>query len=139
MSVVPASVGALVVLFRNGLGVQVLDGPEAQWPQQEFVAVGLSPEDLMVPTTRVPRGPVSTTESADITCMIRSWTGDTQIAPRRARAYELLDNIEALLDSDMSLGGACGHSELTGSVYAPSQSSRGVVVDVVFVVRVTAF
>lgn len=140
MSVTPGAINALVELFRGGLGrLQVLDGPEAAWPSNEFLVVGLSPEDLMVPATRLPRGPESTPESADITCMIRSWTGDTAIRPRRDRAYQILDTAVALVGSDPTLGGACGYAEVTGSIYAPSQSQSGVVVDVIFVIRATNF
>lgn len=140
MSVTPGAIDALVALFRDTLnGLQVLDGPEAAWPSKEFLVVGLSPEDLMVPATRLPRGPESTPESADITCMVRSWTGDTAIRPRRDRAYQILDSVTELLASDPTLGGACGYAEVTGSIYAPSQSQSGVVVDVIFVVRATNF
>lgn len=140
MSVTPGAIDALVTLFRDNLGrLQVLDGPEAAWPANEFLVIGLSPEDLMVSATRLPRGPESTPESADITCMIRSWTGDTAIRPRRDRAYQILDTVTSLLEADPTLGGACGYAEVTGSVYAPSQSQSGVVVDVIFVVRATNF
>lgn len=140
MSVTPGAINALVELFRARLDrLQVLDGPEAAWPSNEFLVVGLSPEDLMVPATRLPRGPESTPESADITCMIRSWTGDTAIRPRRDRAYQILDTVMGLLDSDPTLGGVCGYAEVTGSIYAPSQSQSGVVVDVIFMVRATNF
>ncbi len=140
MSVTPGAINALVELFRGGLDrLQVLDGPEAAWPTREFLVVGLSPEDLMVPATRLPRGPESTPESADITCMIRSWTGDTAIRPRRDRAYQILDTVMALLAGNPTLGGACGYAEVTGSIYAPSQTQSGVVVDVIFVIRATSF
>ena len=140
MSVTPGAIYALVGMFRDTLtGLQVLDGPEAAWPSKEFLVVGLSPEDLMVPASRLPRGPESTPESADITCMVRSWTGDTAIRPRRDRAYQILDTVTELLASDPTLGGACGYAEVTGSIYAPSQSQSGVVVDVIFVVRATNF
>ncbi len=108
-------------------------------PEADFIAVGLSPEDLETPAVRTPAGPSTTSESADITCAIRSWGGGTDIRSRRERAYELLAEIRAEVDEDNTLGGAVGQAEVAGSVYMPSQGKRGVVVDVVVTVRVLAF
>jgi hypothetical protein len=139
LSLVPAAIDGIVVLARRQAGVQVVDGPEVAWPEQEFIAVGLSPEDLSVPMTRIPVGLMSTSESADITCMVRSWTGDTDIRARRERAYQLLDRIQTDLDADPTLSGVCGWAQVSGSIYLPAQTSRGCVVDIVFVVHVKAF
>lgn len=142
MSVVPGAIDALVARLaaRPGLaGVQIFDGPEAKFPEQDFIAVGLSPEDLETPATRQPAGPATTSESAEITCAIRSWDGTTDIRSRRLRAYQLLDEIRSEIDGDNTLGGAVDQAELTGSTYMPAQGKRGVVVDVVLTVQVTRF
>lgn len=140
MSVVPAALDALVELVAVALPtVQLFDGPEAKWPEQEFVAVGLGPMDPDTRSTRTPAGPATTGESADITCLIRSWSGDTAIRDRRVRAYELLDLLTAAVDADNTLGGAVGQAEVADHTYIPGPGRRGVVVDVVFTVRVLAF
>lgn len=142
MALVPAVIDALVARWRGAAelgGVQVLDGPEAKWPEGDLIAVGLSPEDLTTPAQRVPAGLVATSDSADITCLARSWTGDTLIKPRRDRAYQLLDIATALVEADRTLGGACSHAEVTGSLYVPAQTNRGVLTDVVFTVRAALF
>lgn len=144
MAVVPDTIDALYAVLKAATGlrnVQILDGPQAVWPNKEFIVVGLSPEDPTVSATRQPAGLSmgSTTETVDITCMARSWTGDTAIKPCRDRAYEMVAAAQTAVDADPSLGGACSHAEVTGSVYAPSQGTRGVVVDVVFVVQARTF
>lgn len=140
---VPAAIDALLARLRvrAGLaGVQILDGPEAAWPENEFVAVGLSPEDLTVPSTRSPAGPGSTLQVGDIVCLARSGSGDTALGPRRRRVFALVDEVVAELDADPSLDGAVDHAEVTGSLYTPVLSKRnGVLADVVFTVQVRAF
>jgi hypothetical protein len=144
MSVAPAAIDGLMALLRDQpalQGVQILDGPQAKWPGKDFIVIGLSPEDPTVSTTRLPAGlsASSTTETADITCMVRSWSGSTAVKLRRDRAYELVAAAQAVVVADPTLGGACSHAEVTGSIYAPSQSTGGVIVDVVFVVQARTF
>lgn len=142
MSVIPVAVDALVAVLRAAptlSGVRVFDGPEAVWPDAELVAVGLSPEDLTVTSTRTPRGLRATRDSADVICLARSWAGDTLVKPRRDRAFALYDAVVALVEADPTLGGACSHSEVTGAAYMPAQTRTGVVVDVVFVVQARIF
>lgn len=138
MSLLPRAIDALVALAGT-VGPQVFDGPEVRWPEKEFLAIGLSPDDVTVSATRLPAGPMTTAESADIIGMIRSWSGGTDVKPHRTRAYALLDALTALIEADRTLGGAVDHSELTGSVYMPALTPSGAVVDVAFVVQVRGF
>lgn len=139
-SVTPAGIDALVDLVAAVWpAVQRFDGPETQWPEKEFIAVGLGPSDLETHGLRTPAGPATTAKSADITCLIRGWTGDTKIRPRRARAYELLDAIVARIESDRTLGGAVGQAEVIDDTYLPSQGRSGALADLVFTVQVRAF
>lgn len=137
---VPAAIDALVALATAALPeVQVLDGPEAVWPEREYVAIGLSPEDLELSGTRTAAGPETTTDRAEIIGMLRVWSGDTTTRPLRLRAYELLAALNVALAADNRLGGAVDQAELTGHVYAPGTSTRGRWVDLVLTWQVTKF
>lgn len=138
MSLIPDAIDALLSMARSvlppdadGLPVQVLDGPEAEWPEHEYVAIGLSPEDPESPSTRTPAGLETTAESAEIIGMIRVWYGDSEIRPLRTRAYELLDALRDATEADNRLGGAVDQCELTGHIYAPGASPRGRWVDLI--------
>jgi hypothetical protein len=141
MSVIPSAIDALVAMARSALptGVQVLDGPEAVWPEKEYVAIGLSPDDLENPSTRTPAGKATTTDSAQVIGMIRVWSGDSATPSLRARAYVLLDALTAATEADNRLGGAVDMAELTGHVYAPGASNRGRWVDLIPTWQVTKF
>lgn len=137
---IPAAIDALVAMARAALpDVQVMDGPEAVWPEKEYVAIGLSPDDLENPSTRTPAGPQTTTDSAQIIGMIRVWSGDSRTPPLRGRAYELLDALIAATEADTRLGGAVDIAELTGHVYAPGTSKKGRWVDLIPTWQVTKF
>lgn len=141
MSLVPAAIdGLLQMRYQPALqNVQVLDGPAAVWPEAEFIAIGLSPEDFTVPSTLAPADLLRAGEVADITCMARSFSGDVDIAPRRLRAYELFDAALAFVEDRRDFAGPGTSAEVTGSLYAPQVGTRGVIVDVVFTVRITRF
>jgi hypothetical protein len=141
MSVIPAAIDALVAMARSALpdDVQVMDGPEAVWPEKEYVAIGLSPDDLENPSTRTPAGKATTTDSAQVIGMIRVWSGGTSTAAIRPRAYELLDALIAATEADNRLGGAVDLAELTGHIYAPGASKRGRWVDLIPTWQVTKF
>lgn len=140
MSVIPVAIDALLGVAATALpDVQLLDGPEAVWPEAEFVAIGLSPEDLENPSTRTPAGLESTTDRAEIIGMIRVWSGDPEIRALRVRAYQLLAALRAAIEADNRLGGAVDQAELTGHVYAPGASGRARWVDLVITVQVITF
>lgn len=138
----PAAIDALHALVaRTWPDVQLYDGPEVDWPEAEFIAVGLGPTDPDTRATRAPAGKAtpSAVRTADVTCLIRGWSGDTKIRPRRARTYELLDGITAAIEQDPRLGGAVDQAEVVDDTYVPSQSRRGALADLVFTVRCTSF
>lgn len=140
--VVPVVLDALVHILTAApsVPVKVFDGPETQWPERvDLIAVGLSPENLANPARRDPAGFSATAESADITCLARSWAAGSTVKPRRDRAYQLLSAVIDVIAADRTLGGACSHAEVTGSIYLPFQTPKGLLVDVVFTVRATAF
>lgn len=139
-AVIPAAIDALVAMARAACpDVQVLDGPEAVWPEREYIAIGLSPDDLENPSTRTPAGLQVSTDSAQVIGMVRVWSGDAVMPLLRARAYVLLDALIAATDADNRLGGAVDLAELTGHVYAPGATDRGRWVDLVPTWQVTRF
>ncbi len=139
-SVVPVAIDALLALAAaRWPDVQRFDGPEPGWPEHELIAVGLAPDDLDIVVTREPRGIQTTTESADVMCLIRVATGETTSGPARVRAYELLDGLIAAVDADRSLGGAVGQAEVVSVVYVPKPGRRSRLVDLIVTVRVINF
>lgn len=137
---IPDAIDALLAMAGEALpGLQLFDGPEAAWPAQEFVAIGLSPEDLENPGTRTAAGLETTTDSAEVIGMVRVWTGDPDMRPIRQRAYELYAALRAATEADNRLGGAVDIAELTGHIYAPGASKDGRWVDLVLTWQVTRF
>lgn len=145
-SAIPAAIPALVVMAgqvlpvdAHGDAVQVMDGPAAVWPEQEYVAIGLSPNDFDNPGTRAAAGLETSLDDAEVIGMIRAWSGDDDIAPLRTRAYELFDALVAGTDDDRRLGGAVDYAEVTSCIYAPGASPRGRWVDLVIAWTVRKF
>lgn len=139
----PVVIDALVRLLSGAPqlnGTPVFDGPEVIWPEQvDLIAVGLAPENLANTTPRVPAGLVATAESAEVTCVARSWSGGTGVKTRRDRAYALLNGAVAVIEGDPSLGGVCARAEVTGSIYLPFRTDKGLLIDVIFTVRARRF
>lgn len=131
--------GLHALVARTWPAVQLFDGPETKWPEQEFIAVGLGPTDPDTRALREPAGKATTALSADVTVLIRGWSGDTGIRARRRRTYELLDGIVAAVDADRTLGGLVSHTEVVDDTYVPAQGRNGALADLVVTVRVRRF
>jgi hypothetical protein len=133
---VPRAIDALVALARTALpDVQVFDGPVTDWPEQEYVAVGLSPDTDETPSTRATAGLEAYREMAEVVGMVRVWTGDDEIRPTRERAYVLLGALRQATDSDPRLGGAVTQCQLVDHTYAPGASDQGRWVDLLITWR----
>jgi hypothetical protein len=139
----PAVVDALVELLSGAPplgGVAVFDGPEVIWPEQvDLIAVGLAPENLSNSALRIPAGLVATSESVEVTCVARCWSGGVGVKARRDRAYRLLDGVVQAIGADPTLGGVCARAEVAGSIYLPFRTDKGLLVDVIFTVRARRF
>jgi hypothetical protein len=130
MTLVPDAIDALIAMARTALpAVEVMDGPEAEWPENEYVAIGLLPNALEIPATHNTAGLDSYRESAEVIGMVRAWSGDVDMRPIRVRAYEIFTALRVALQGDTRLGGAVDRCELVGHVYAPGASERGRWVD----------
>ncbi|MFE2941038.1 hypothetical protein ACFXKG_18535 [Streptomyces sp. NPDC059255] len=125
-SAVPAAIAALLDICRNapGLdGVTVVDGPPTvDMSDADLVAVGWAPggdggaelvQDFAYAGAR------SRDEDFSVTFWVESWSGDDDIAARRARAFELLAAIETAIRATgpnpeaPTLGGAVLWAHLT--------------------------
>jgi hypothetical protein len=117
-------------------GVTVQDGP---WPaaypvtDPDFLIIGgdfeptlVDQSEVSATQTRSPMGNNSMDEQLSIGCVVVSQSGDTAMAPRRARAVAIVEAFEDLLTADPRLGGllqAAATLSLTG--LRQVQNSRG--------------
>lgn len=134
------TVRPVLLTDETGDPIQLFDGPEAEWPDRRFVAIGLTPDDVEQSGTQRPGGLQAEAEEADITCLIRMWSGDTDYRPLRVDAAAQLDAIDtAIAEGRRRLGGAVDNAEVTSKLYIPSTGRRGRCVDVIFTVHVRKF
>lgn len=120
-------------------GVQVVDGPPVTYIRNECVAVGITTEDASVESTTAQAGLRATRDTTDVINLVRVWSGNTDLAPVRDRAYVLLDTVDTYLRSDPTVGGTVGWARLVGCVYTPVRNDDGVGVFLEPRIRVAAF
>lgn len=151
-SAVPAAINALLTMWRAlpGLAdVQVIDGPPTgDQSDADYIAVGWQPEtnDLAAEALQsfASAGARTRDEDFTIACWIDTWTGDTDVAARRTRAYELFALIEDSLRATSAapqaptLLGTVLFSQLTGSVLRQANTDQGVRVGIAFTVACRA-
>ena len=131
------------VTALNLAGVDVYDGP----PQQDgasnpdAVFIGFQTGQLDAVTfTRdwATMGAVRSEEHYDVLCELQTFSGDTDIASRRARAFVLLDAIAAAITTDRTLAGAVRLASISTGNVQPEQTDRGCTVTVPFSVSCVA-
>lgn len=121
--------------------VQTIDGSSVEDVETERLLVGVSTEEVLpVEGTERSAGLGSTRETFDIVCVIEVFTGDVDVAPVRARAFELLGHVKQAIHAQglgpqVPVGGVW----VTDVSYAPTLSTEGVQVNVQFSIRVNAF
>lgn len=148
-----AVIDALVSTFSQGIAdADVFDGPLAQFPSaKRFLLVGadeLGGNDGVVFQTSTQRSPLANgeflDESGEVTCSAWAWTGSTTESawkPTRDAAFELVNECDALLEADPTLGGvlALGHYlELRTQRGLQMQMENGLLVCVRFTVVYSA-
>lgn len=149
-SAIPATITALVAgcqaLTDSGeslAGVTVVDGPRvAADSDKDRLFIGYDPDSDTVAegSQEVVGHPGrSRDEQFTITCLAEAWTGDTDVAARRARAFAILAAVEALVRptaGNHTLGvTSLLWAQVTGSERVQQkQTSTGVTVGVVFTV-----
>ncbi len=142
MPVVPAVLDALLDRFsaHPGLrGVQVWDGPPLPSNEQDQLSVGGvgdTQDDPAVTSTLTGAGIGRRAETVDVACRILCWTGDTDMRPRRLRAFALLAVVAESLNVDPTLGGFVARSRLAETItLAQNQTESGAEAVVDFTIR----
>lgn len=136
---VPAAIDALLALWRSapGLaGVQILDGPPVgDQADADYLSVGWSPtSDLAVEFAQDfnAAGARTRDEEFSIQCYLDTWTGDTDVATRRTRAFELLAVCEETIRASSSnptaptLNGAVLWAEIAAGSLMQANTDQGV-------------
>lgn len=121
--------------FEN---VQVVDGsPIANTEAADLVAVGLSVTSATAVDGNARQGWGNTTRmSLEIRCLLQAWTGDVELSPRRARAFELLTGVDQAIKADQSLSGNAERAYMNRWSYQPSEGPSGASALIEFTVRV---
>lgn len=140
-STIPAVLDGLVAAFRANpvlADVQVVDGEPAGGLDGPTVLVGYDGETATVEADRAAHL-TGGRETYTIPSMIWVWTGATDPAPVRTRAFELLTAVEAHLTTDPTVGGAASRAHLTVVDFGQSQTPDGATVGLRFAIHVDAF
>ena len=116
-------------------GVSVFDGQPFGDITPEVVAIGLTAEEVGVEGTERQRGMRVREKRFDLMCMVGVGTGDTDIRPVRARAFEIYHAVRGALSADEQLGGTVTYSSITSTSYEPTRSADGVIAEIAFVLR----
>ncbi len=139
MSAAPEIVDALLGRFRAdpGLrGVRVWDGPPLPSSEQDQLSVGDAQDDPALTSTRAGSSLGRRAETVDISCRILCWTGDTDMRPRRLRAFALLTTVAEALSVDPTLDGLVARARLgETTALAQNQTESGAEAVLDFTVR----
>ncbi|MFI0772317.1 hypothetical protein ACH4TQ_46740 [Streptomyces sp. NPDC021218] len=148
---VPAAIEALLAIWRAtpGLaGVQILDGPPTiDQAGADYLSVGWSSgSELAVEFTQEfnAAGARTRDEEFSILCFLDTWTGDTDVATRRTRAFELLAVCEETIRASNSnptaptLNGAVLWAEIASGSLMQANTDQGVRAAIPFVVACRA-
>lgn len=142
-SAIPAAIDGILAALRDapGLaGVQIIDGPTTADVPGDVIAIGLAPDDLEINARHTVAGLLTGQQEFDVMCLARSWSGSTNLKPRRDRAFALVSAVQAALDTDRSLGEAVTQARISSVIYIPAQiASQGALVTVVFHIQIDAF
>jgi hypothetical protein len=136
---VPAAIDALVSILgaAPGLdGVSVIDGPPTvDQADADYLYVGWQPEgETAAELTQDfnAAGARTRDEEFTIRCTIDCWTGDSDVATVRARAFELLGVVEDTIRASgaqpaaPTLGGAVLWAHLTQGLLQQANTDQGV-------------
>ncbi len=139
MSGVPAVLDALLDRFRAhpGIrGVRVWDGPPLPSSDQDQVSIGDAQDDPAVTSTLASTSLGRRAETIDVACRVLCWTGETDMRPRRLRAYAILTTVADVLSVDPTLGGLVARARLgETTALAQTQTDSGAEVVLAFTIR----
>ncbi|MGA6159593.1 hypothetical protein ACPEIC_40365 [Stenotrophomonas sp. NPDC087984] len=148
---VPAAIEALLTIWRTAAGlagVEILDGPPTiDQSGADYLSVGWSPtSDLSVEFAQEfnAAGARTRDEEFSILCSLDTWTGDSDVAARRTRAFDLLAVCEETIRASSSsptaptLNGAVLWAEIASGSLMQTNTDKGVRVTIPFVVNCRA-
>lgn len=118
---------------------EVLDGPSTDDVGQDVVAIGITAEDSTIDGNVDIAGLYVEMETFELECLVRSWTGDSDLSARRARAFELFEEVATIIQGNPTLGDAVARARISGVRYHPARLPEGAVAAVTFKVRIEAF
>ncbi|MFD3532040.1 hypothetical protein [Streptomyces sp. NPDC058664] len=137
-SAVPAAIDALLEILRAApalSGVQIVDGPPVDdQSDADQLCIGYQPgegESASMLQDFAYIGARRRDENGVIPCWIDCWSGDSDIRPRRQRAFELLAVVEdALRASDAfpeapTLNGVVQWSQVAGASLRQNNTDQG--------------
>jgi hypothetical protein len=104
---VPAFTDALLAAIGTIPNVTVLDGPTPTVPREDCIAVGIGEPTFIVERQQMPGLGDAYTEFVHVICSLWSYSGSTDMKPRRDRAAAMLELVVAALRPDRTLGGTC--------------------------------
>lgn len=143
MSAINTSLAALFAVTTRAFvlqpDVQVMDGPSDDDVGMDVVAIGLTAETDVTDAVENIAGLETYLEVFDLLCLVRSWTGDDDLAARRTRAFALLDVVVAAVAADPTLDGTVTRARVSNVSYHPARIPSGAVASVTFRVRIEAF
>lgn len=150
-SAVPAAITELLAILRADAGmsgVQVLDGPPVgDQSDQDYVAVGWqdgSEESVQIVQDFADAGARTRDENFAILCWLDTWTGDSDVSVRRARAFELLAAVENAIRASggsptaPTMNGSVQWAHLTNAVLKQANTQDGVRAGIAFTITCRA-
>lgn len=127
------------------LGVLVVDGlPVTKGRVNDLLVIGATSDEEETGASLTQEwhdlgAAASRDEVVRIRCYVRSQVGDVDVVGTRARAFDVLAAVEALLRTDIDLGlGQVIDASVVEANYIVAQNSNGTAVWVPFVVRIRA-
>jgi hypothetical protein len=122
--------------------VQLIDGPPIKTEYPDMVMIGFNGQPgadaITVTRTQADYARRSDSETYDVNCIVSSFRGDTDLKPRRDRAFELVTIISTELKRDRTIGGAVKRAHLSVAGVSPVQATNGVTCTVRFTIHVDA-
>ena len=144
-STMPAFTNAVIAALQGAgslSGVRVFDGIEIDMSYPgDAIAVGhdgnLDGDEVAASSIRQeyrPLGAISKFEFGTLSCFLWSASGDTSLTTRRARAFALLGDVEAVIRSDVSFAGLVQFSAMEQGEIRYRQTVNGSGVGILFTI-----
>jgi hypothetical protein len=141
-STVPATIDALLALFRAALpDLQITDGPDYD-PRNNFLAVGWHSNDepaTAANNTIADAGRSRDQEDYDVFCLLSFHVGSGGVSAARSSLYAAFEVLCAALRGDSALGGAVSRARLSEHAYLPMVDEGGITLSIRFAVNVIAW